>query len=100
MDNSYEFMSYINTPVGKRSLNFDNENPEIYELFKKCAYKAQKAGHKKYSANGIFEYIRWKLIVEKKHEYKMNNNYRAYYARKLMNEDDNFIGFFEIRREK
>ena len=102
MDYKKEFKIYcLTNETGKNARIFDEENPYIYRLFRGLAINAYNAGHRKYSANGIFEYIRWYMSVERKDKtYKMNNNYRAYYARKLMAEDSRFESFFEIREKE
>lgn len=100
MDYKKEFDDYCKTDVGRRVVQFDWNNKNIYKLFKSCAIKAKQAGHTKYSANGIFEFIRWNLTVDKRGTFKMNNTYRSYYARKLMAEQKRFEGFFEIRKGK
>lgn len=45
-------------------INFEqyhNENPHIWEAFVRFAKEAKQRGFKKYSANGIFELIRWEM---------------------------------------
>lgn len=83
-------------------INFEqyhNENPHIWEAFVRFANEAKQRGFKKYSANGIFELIRWEMKGEKRFDgFKINNNYRADYARKMMAEFPEFKGFFEIRQ--
>lgn len=102
MDYKKEFRIYcFSNKTGKKAKVFDKDNPGIYNIFKKLAIQAYDVGHRKYSSNGIFEYIRWYMSVERRYKtYKMNNNYRAYYARKLMAEDSRFHDFFEIREKK
>lgn len=91
----------LTNETGKKAKIFDKANPWVYKIFCKLAIQAYDSGHRKYSANGIFEYIRWYMSVERGDKtYKMNNNYRAYYARKLMSEDSRFGGFFEIREKE
>lgn len=64
-------------------LRFHSENPVVWDLFRRFARDAAGAGREHYSANAIFERIRWYLDVEIKsdREVKLNNNFRAYYAR-------------------
>ena len=95
--NDYE--DYCTTNIGVKAIRFDQENPHIYVMFKELANEAKRAGYGKYSANGIFEVMRWKRSIESNDKFfKMNNNYRAYYARKLMAEVKAFEGFFEVRK--
>jgi len=80
---------------------YDEENPQIWEAFKKYSFIAKtKRKFKNYSANGIFEIIRWHTVVSPKDKYKMNNNFRPDYARKMMEEFPEFKGFFRVRELK
>lgn len=80
---------------------YNSDNPEIYKLFTKFSGQVMKSGMTKYSANAIFERIRWYVDIETAGDkFKVNNNYRPYYARKLMSENKEFAGFFEIRELK
>jgi len=81
---------------------YDNENPHIWAKFQDIAMRAKHiAGFKRYSAKGIFEIMRWETSVKAKNDsFKVNNNYTAYYARKMMSEHKEFIGFFLIRNTK
>ena len=78
---------------------FDSSNPHVYETFKRFAYEVLDSGRKKYSANGIFERMRWHTEIETRGDpFKLSNNYRAYYARKLMDEFPEFSEFFKTKK--
>lgn len=80
---------------------YDKENPQIWDEFKKYSLIAkQNRLFKNYSAKGIFEIIRWHTNAEGNDSFKLNNNYHADYARKMMNEFPEFDGFFRIRELK
>jgi hypothetical protein len=79
---------------------YHNENPQIYKAFVEVAHQAKKKGFKNYSSKGIFELIRWHSAVSAKEHLKVNNNYHAYYARKMMQEFPEFDGFFRLRAVK
>ncbi len=76
---------------------YDRENPQIWEAFKKYAHQAKTKGFKHYSAAGIFEIIRWHTGVTGIGQYKISNNYKPDYARKMMKEDVEFDGFFRTK---
>ena len=63
---------------------FDRDNPSIWNLFTRFAYDAAKAGYATLSAKFIFERIRWEttVVTRSNDDFKLNNNYTAYYARK------------------
>jgi hypothetical protein len=79
---------------------YDNENPQIWEAFKKYAIQARDRGFKNYSTNGIFEIIRWHTAIEGNDTFKINDRYRPDYARKMMNLYPDFDGFFRTRELK
>ncbi len=78
---------------------YDRDNPQIWEMFVELTKEAKKKGFQHYSANGIFEQIRWHTgIVAEGESYKISNNYRPDYARKMMNTFPEFRGFFRIKQ--
>lgn len=83
---------------------YDKANPQVYEWFKHYALELKLSGAKQVGAKLIFERIRWEVAVKTKPEsgmpkLKLNNNYTAYYARKLVAEDPSFWqGFFDFRK--
>jgi len=79
---------------------YHSENPHIWEAFKKYSIKAMNKGFDHYSANGIFEQIRWHSKESGNDGYKINNIYRPDYARKMMAEFPHFKNFFRIRETK
>lgn len=105
----------MKTAVGQRSL-FDNRriderfaeflktNPDVWDLFKRLAYRAQASGVHRYSAKAIIERIRWEYTVERKRsdgdrdDFKINDHFTSRFVRKLITEDPTFAGFFETRQ--
>ena len=80
---------------------FDIANPHVYILFKRYAHQAFLAqnggGH--FGAKAVWERLRWELNIETSSvdEFKLNNNYTAYYARKYMIQFPQASGFFRTR---
>ena len=94
-----EFAAYKRSRIGKRAIEFDIDNPKIWELFLRFAREMARSGRNKYSVNMIFERIRWHTIVETKGKnFEINNDFRAYYARKIMAIHPEFRGFFTLRK--
>ena len=82
---------------------FIQENPIVYEKFRMLAVKLIAKGHTKWGAKSIWEVLRWELAVNTNAAVgtpKLNNNYTSRMARKLMAEDEEFEGFFELRKLK
>jgi len=84
--------------IQERFEAYHKEHPEVYELVKVYAAKARAAGFTRFSINMIVERIRWYHHIEQgDHEFKIDNYFRSRYARKLMEDDPTFVGFFELR---
>tara|TARA_R110000868_G_scaffold71029_3_gene208424 strand:- start:2180 stop:2542 length:363 start_codon:yes stop_codon:yes gene_type:complete len=67
--------------------DFDRENPKVWEMFCRFAHEAIASGRKVLSASLIVERIRWEVfVVTSGDDFKINNNFRAFYARKFMRE--------------
>lgn len=82
----------------ERFVAFDAANPDVFTLFRQFADEAKRAGRTRFSADAIIQRIRWFVNVETTgDEFKINDNFSAYYARKLIAEDASFRGFFELR---
>jgi hypothetical protein len=80
---------------------YDEENPQIWVEFQKYSLIAKNdRKFKNYSSKGIFEIIRWHTAVQGNDKFKLNNNFHADYARKMMATYPEFNGFFRIRELK
>jgi hypothetical protein len=77
---------------------YDRANPAVYALFRRFACEMRAAGRARYGSKGVLERIRWHVHLEASGgDFKINNDYSPYFARKLMAEDETFRGFFEVR---
>lgn len=78
------------------------QNPQIYELFKIYTNKALQRGFKNFSAEFVFNIIRWESNISTTDpmNFKLNNNYKAFYSRMYMNEHPQYVGFFRTRKSK
>ncbi len=80
---------------------YDQENPSIWEAFKKFTLQAIASGKKNYSSKSIIERIRWETeITAKEDAFKINNNYTSDYSRKFMEAFPDYKGFFRTRTVK
>lgn len=81
---------------------YHKDNPHIYEAFKKITFMAINKGHKDFSAEFVFNVIRWETNVSAKgyDEYKVNNNYKAFYSRMFMDDFPAYKGIFKTRRSR
>lgn len=78
--------------------NYDAINPQVWNYFKRFAFEAITAGHRRFSADCILHRIRWETSIVSAGRFKLNNNFSADYARKFIAEYPQFKGFFETRK--
>ena len=75
------------------------DNPHVYAFYKYFTFQAIKSGRPHYSSDAICHRIRWHTEIETTGEdWKMNNNYAAFYARKFMADYPQHKGFFRTRK--
>lgn len=91
----------LETKEHKWFVEYDKENPEIYEFFKRYTLKAIERGFKHLSAEFIFCILRWETPISASgDDFKINNNAKPFYARKFMREFPQYEGFFRKRISK
>ena len=77
---------------------FHKHNPHIYNLLRDMAIDMVRRGVKRHGMKGLFEVLRWQYAIQTRgRDCKLNNNFTAEYARKLMTECPELVGFFETR---
>jgi len=81
--------------------NWHQKNPQIYEQFKKFTFQAIGMGHSKFSAWLIVNRIRWEtMIATTGSDFKISNDYIAYYARQFMFDHPEHDGIFTTKTLK
>lgn len=78
-------------------LGWHTKNPQVWKMFESVALEAIQNGIERWGAKGIAEVVRWRLSIEKKGEFKLNNNFPAYYARVFALKYPRHKEFFEFR---
>lgn len=91
--------------ISERFELFHAANPHIYEKLREFALQmrfARKKKRRKYGIKALFERVRWhyEFEVNSDEEFKLNNDFTALYARKLMEREPDLAGFFETRRRR
>lgn len=95
----YEVFQGLNQTLVRNFFKYHNENPEVYQLFKRYAQQMKQSGRRRYSAKAIFERVRWHYDIQTTgDDFKINNNYTAMYARLMIVEDNNWMSFFQLRK--
>lgn len=80
-------------------LKYHRENPQIYTMFERFALQVIQAGRKNFGVGAIAERLRWYSAMETIGDsYKINNNYRAFYARLFEAQHPEYAGFFRKRK--
>lgn len=78
---------------------FHEANPQVYRAIREIALDLKKRNVRKAGMKAIFERLRWIYRLQTQgEEYRLNNNYTAFYARMLMDREPELDGFFEVRR--
>lgn len=76
-------------------------NPHVYTSIVEIALDLQGRDFKKGGMKMIFERLRWLYAIRTQgEEFKLNNNYTAYYARLAMVTVPRLDGFFETRQRQ
>jgi len=79
-------------------LEFHRQNQDVYIELRRLALQMRDTGRARYSIKGLFEVLRWSRdLVTPGESFKLTNNYPAYYARLLMDNEPRLIGMFELR---
>lgn len=79
---------------------FHADNPKVYELLVSLAHNwVQNTGRKKVGVGALFERARWEIAIRTNDpDFKLNNTYRAFYARLIMKREEDLAGIFDLRR--
>lgn len=85
----------------RRFIRFDLDNPHVYALLMRYTFQVIERGYQHYGIAALFERIRWHTDIETTDiDFKMNNDYKAFYARKFHMEFPKHDGFFRTRTQK
>lgn len=87
-------------PLAVRFEAFHRQNPHVYEAIVRIARELRtQQGWRKCGMKMIFERLRWLYAIQTHgDEFKLNNNFTAYYARTVMAANPDLDGFFEVRK--
>ena len=80
---------------------FHNANPQVYDCLVSLARQVMGRNRsRKIGIGMLYEVLRWEYFIttDSKDEYKLPNEFRACYARKIMKENADLAGCFHIRK--
>ena len=85
--------------LAERFQAFDEANPHVTELLVRLARDWKRdTGRDRLGIAMLWERLRWELSVRTTETPVLNNDYKAFFARKLMTEYPDLVGLFETRR--
>ena len=78
---------------------FHADNPKVYETLVRLAREwVGRTGRHKLGIATLFERARWEIaLATTDADFKLNNSYRAYYARLIMRREPDLSGLFDLR---
>ena len=85
----------------KKWWNYHKDNPHVYNYFSQYTHEAINSGAKKCSPWLIVGRIRWETaITTTDTDFKISNDYIAFYSRLFMHENPQHKGFFKTKPMK
>jgi len=85
--------------IGDAFRVFHAENPHVYAELRAGALRLHHAGWKHFGIARLYEGLRYQRALETTaKDWKLDNNFRALYARLLMEQEPELEGFFELRQ--
>jgi hypothetical protein len=85
--------------IESRFIDFDAKYPEVYEELRRLAIQLRGEGRKRIGIGEIYEVARYNLRTTAKDDegFKLNNDFRSRYSRKLIAEIPQLAPCFEMR---
>lgn len=92
-------LELLDDPITARFTEFHQRNPGVYAAIVHLARLRRDAGWSTGSMAQIFEVLRWEadLCIVSDDGLKLNNDFRAPYARLVMANEPDLAGFFHTR---
>lgn len=86
----------------RRFERFHADNPVVYETLVRLARQwVSRTGRHRLGIKSLCERARWDIaFITDDPDYKINNNWTAYYARLIMAREPDLAGLFELRRSE
>lgn len=82
---------------------FHAANPHVLEQLIEMTEQAQQRGAVRVGIGALFEVLRWEHLMSTargEDDFKLNNNYRAYYVREIQTRRPDLAHLFETRRSR
>lgn len=86
-------------PIEQRFARFHADNPHVYAELRRLALDLVERGHRRIGIGMLTEVLRWSAMTTRGDDsYKINNSFRAAYARLLADTEPALADAFEFRR--
>lgn len=88
------------TEMRRNFREFHAKNPQVYKALVRLARQAKERGKNKIGVELLVNVARWEmwLRTEDDHsDFKINSNYKPFYARLIMEQEPDLGGIFETR---
>lgn len=96
--------SLFGETIADQFQRFHEQHPSVYKQLVRLAYQWKDSGNEQLGIATLFERLRWEwhtgTVRDSSTGYKLNNNYRAYYARLIMDNNPELRGMFNLRAQK
>lgn len=95
-------LTLFDQSMAQRFEEFHSSNPHVYDVLVRLAREWMNATNgRKVGIGALFERTRWEIaIATSDAEFKLNNNFRSFYARLLMKREPDLRGLFDLRRSE
>lgn len=86
-------------PIDTAFAEYHQENPGTYTELVALAREWRAAGHDRIGIASLFEVLRWQRGISGRDAdgFRLNNSYRANYARLILANEPDLAGVFEVR---
>lgn len=85
----------------RKAAAFDAQNPHVYALLVGYCRQVRAAGIDRIGIELVWNRMRWDVALRTSEQgvaFKLNQNYKAYFARRIMREEPDLADIFETRR--
>jgi len=86
--------------AAERFLAFHRANPSVLGALVRLSLDVLSRGRSTWSINGAFEVLRWSSLRTVGDDFKLNNDFRAFYARAIPLVEPRLVGFFVVRAQR
>lgn len=85
--------------IAQKFEQFHAENPRVYTTLVRLAREwINRTGRQKLGIKTLYERARWEIaLATSDPDYKLNNNYTAFYARLIMHQEQDLADMFDLR---